>query len=158
MKYAFFVISGKTFAGPMSQFRELREPSPMRDLPEDRSPFVGWATDKDKLCTVVDFSPFFGGAKPSNPMWLVLDEADHRLCIVIDGPAIWREIDEAQVVKKPSSYQVFPQEYLEGLIEVEGQPPVPLVDIRSFLKAGDLAWIREQIGTSNRDESAKGFL
>jgi chemotaxis signal transduction protein len=156
MKYAFFVISGKPYAAPMEHFRELREPSEMRELPDPHPPFIGWAVDHDTLCPVVDLSLVLGGARPAQPMWLFVDDGDRHLCVVIDGPATWQSVDESRLLRKTAADHAFPQDYLLGMIAVTGQAPVPVVDLKRFLSAGDATWMREQLATIDKRAAFPG--
>jgi chemotaxis signal transduction protein len=151
MKYAFFVISGNQYAAPMEHFRELREPSEMRELPEPHPPFIGWAMDQDTLCPVVDLSLILGGVRPNRPMWLVIADDDKSICVVIDGPAVWQSVDESRLLRKTNARDAFPQDYLMGMIAGSGKapaspiPPIPIVDLKKFLSAGDAKWMRDQV-------------
>lgn len=144
MKCAFFSISGKTYAAPMDHFSELREPSEMRELPEPHPPFLGWAVERDALCPIIDFAPLLGGIRPTHPMWLFIDDNEQRICVVIDGPATWQSVDDARLVRKPP-VNPFPQDYLLAMIDMVGSAPVPLVDLKRFLSAGDAIWLRQQL-------------
>ena len=154
MKYAFFVISRKPYAAPMEHFRELREPSEMRELPAPHPPFIGWAVDQDTLCPVVDLSLILGGARPVQPMWLFIEDGDRHLCVVIDGPATWQSVDESRILRKTTGVDSFPQDYLLGMIAVTGQAPVPVVDLKRFLSAGDATWMREQLATIDKGSAS----
>ena len=140
----------------MEHFRELREPSEIRELPEPHPPFIGWASDHDALCPVVDLSLVLGGARPVHPMWLFVEDGDKRICVVIDGPATWQSIDQSRVLRKGLGVDSFPQDYLLGMIDVSGKAPVPIVDLKMFLSAGDASWMREQLSVLNSRSVTQG--